>query len=79
MILQKYFLYIHPKFQPWQYSIPNIDPRYQSSVPFDSGDSTWPDPSISFSQNITGDIKMKIEIIIRSICNAIQFSTMTYK
>ena len=42
-----------------------------------SGDSKWSD--LSFSQKITGEIKMKIEIIIRSICNPMQFSTMTYK
>ena len=58
---------IHPKFQLWQYSIPNIHPRKQSSVSSDSGDSTWPDPSISFSQKITGDIKIKIENLFRSI------------
>ena len=54
----------------------NASPRGESYTSI-SGDSKWPD--LSFSQKITGDIKTKIEIIIRSICDAMQFSTMTYK
>ena len=36
-----------------------------------SGDWKWLDLSILFSQRITGAIKIKIEIIIRSICNSV--------
>ena len=49
-----------------------LNPGYHSSPsgqPYVSvsGDSKWSDLSIPFSQKITGEIKIKIEIIIRSI------------